>query len=75
MPKLARWCDQASVVHWTADAAPDWAEAERRMRREGRPSKVRHPSPRHAELAFDPIDTGRVARALRLAPADRPATA
>ena len=75
MPTLARWCDEASVVHWTVDAAPDWPEAERRMRRAGRPSKVRHPSPRHADLAFDPLDTARAARALRIAPAGRPDTA
>ena len=79
MPKLARWCDEASVVHWTTDAAPDrvgldWVEAERRMRRAGRPSTVRHPGPGHADLAFDPLDIARAKRALRIAPAGRPAT-
>lgn len=54
MPKLLHWCDEASVVHWTqeAEALPDWAEADRRMRSEGRPSKVRHPSPHHGDLSY-----------------------
>ena len=54
MPRLAEWCDEASVVHWEqADAAlPGWLEADQRMRRSGRPSPLRHPSPLHASLAF-----------------------
>lgn len=54
MPRLIQWCDEASVAHWTQDedALPSWAEADRRMRGEGRASKVRHPSPRHAALAY-----------------------
>ena len=54
MPKLMRWCDEASVVHWTqADAAaPAWADADRRMRAEGRASKLRHPAPGHAALHY-----------------------
>ncbi len=54
MPSLMRWCDEASVVHWDQDdeALPSWTEADRRMRAEGRPSKVRDPSPDHAALAF-----------------------
>ena len=49
MPKLAGWCDEASVAHWSqADAVlPDTAEALRRMAREGRLSKVHRPSPDH----------------------------
>ena len=59
MPKLLGWCDEASVVHWHQDdaTAPDWQEADRRMRSEGRPSKVRHPAPTHAALAYDPPRT------------------
>jgi len=55
MPKLLVWCDEASIVHWTqAHAiAPDWMEADRRMRTEGRPSKVLNPSPNHHDLAYD----------------------
>lgn len=54
MPKLLDWCDEASVVSWTRAkaTAPGWGEADRRMRVEGRPSKVRHPSPDHQALAY-----------------------
>jgi hypothetical protein len=54
MPKLLDWCDEASVVHWFQEdlAAPDWHEIDHRMRTEGRPSKVRHPSPDHDDLTF-----------------------
>ena len=61
MPRLAGWCDEASVVHWEqgTDGLPSWAEAERRMRAEGRPSKIRHPSPQHADLSFRAARLGR----------------
>jgi hypothetical protein len=54
MPKLSKWCDEASVVHSTQDdaAIPNWSEADIRMRTQGRPSKVRHPSSFHADLSF-----------------------
>jgi hypothetical protein len=47
MPKLAQWCDEASVAHWEqeADALPDWIDAERRLATAGRTSTVLHPSP------------------------------
>lgn len=63
MPKLLGWCDEASVVHWNQDHAtvPDWHEADRRMRNEGRPSKVREPSASHRDLSFDaPRTTGAI---------------
>ncbi len=63
MPMLLDWCDEASVVHWMQDdaAVPGWAEADRRMRAQGRPSKVRQPSSVHASLAFaEPRTTGAV---------------
>ena len=63
MPKLMTWCDEASVVHWDqpGDTLPDWIEAVRRMRSEGRPSKLHHPSPRHADMSFaEPNDRGPV---------------
>lgn len=49
MAKLARWCNEVSVVHWdTVDAElPDWIEAHRRMVDEGRRSRVDDPSPEH----------------------------
>lgn len=64
MPKLLAWCDEASIVHWEQDdaVAPDWTEADRRMRAEGRPSKVRQPSNRHGDLTYAaPRTTGAVA--------------
>ena len=56
MPRLLDWCDEASVVHWEQpdEALPSWTYADARMRREGRASKIRHPSPRHADLSYDP---------------------
>jgi hypothetical protein len=49
MPKLLNWCDEAAVVHWTQDAEslPTWQEAWERLLREGRRSKVNHPSAAH----------------------------
>ncbi len=48
MPKLLRWCDEASFAHWEqADAtAPDAATAYQRLAREGTLSKVNAPSAR-----------------------------
>ena len=54
MPHLLDWCDEASVAHWVQPEASllSWAEADVRMRKSGRTSKVRHPSPQHADLAY-----------------------
>jgi len=54
MPGLADWADEASVVHWQQDhpERADWSEAVRRMRAEGRPSKLQHPGPHHADMSF-----------------------
>jgi hypothetical protein len=59
MRKLLDWCDEAALVHWTQDehALPSWKEAHKRLQREGRPSKVRHPSSAHSSHAF-PVPTG-----------------
>ncbi len=59
MPLFANWCDEGSVVHWEAagPALPTWPEAEHRMRTQGRASKLRHPSPNHADLTFSPART------------------
>jgi hypothetical protein len=49
MRRLLEWCDEASVAHWTGDSAqkPTWEEAHLRMQRDGRPSRVNHPSEAH----------------------------
>ena len=54
MLRLMEWCDEASVVHWEQhqDVLPSWTEADRRMRADGRGSKVRKPSPQHATLSY-----------------------
>ena len=54
MPRLVGWCDEASVVHWTSEskAIPAWPEAVEHMRREGRASRVAHPTPDHEALRF-----------------------
>ena len=56
MRKLLTWCDEASLVHWTQDSAdlPPWDEAHRRLQTEGRPSKVRYPTPAHSSVQFPP---------------------
>lgn len=53
MPKLKDWCDEAYLVHWEQESREllDWQEAHRRMKDEGRRSKVNNPSPAH--IAFD----------------------
>ena len=50
MPRLLDWCDEAAVIPWTdADASlPAMDVAFRRLRDEGRVSKVHFPSARHA---------------------------
>lgn len=67
MPRLLQWCDEASVVHWQQedDALPDWTEADRRMRTEGRLSKVRHPASHHATLGYPPPRTTHAAPIIR----------
>jgi heme-degrading monooxygenase HmoA len=54
MPYLLDWCDEASVVHWeqSDETLPSWVEADRQMRKNGRASKVRHPSTHHANLRY-----------------------
>ena len=55
MPSLLAWCDEASVAHWVQEerSPPSWAEAGRRMRESGRPSRVRTPGPRHADMSWE----------------------
>jgi Domain of unknown function (DUF3291) len=46
MPNAARWCDEASVIHWEtqAEELPTWDEAHRRMSESGKPAAVKMPS-------------------------------
>jgi len=52
MGKLAEWCDEASVAHWTQATAdlPDWVEAHHRMATQGRRSRVKYPSEAHQDF-------------------------
>jgi hypothetical protein len=67
MPKLLDWCDEASVVHWTQleDALPSWKDAHYRMLKEGRPSKVKHPSPAQVSYEIPEPRVGRIERILK----------
>ncbi len=49
MRRLLEWCDEAALVRWEQETSqePDWHEAHRRLQRDGRRSKVNHPSPAH----------------------------
>jgi Domain of unknown function (DUF3291) len=49
MRRLLEWCDEAAVAHWQqeTDQEAAWHDAHRRLQAEGRPSKVKHPSPAH----------------------------
>jgi heme-degrading monooxygenase HmoA len=61
MRKLLDWCDEAALVHWTQEGQelPSWQEAHQRLQRDGRPSKVRHPSSAHLSHTFPvPADFG-----------------
>jgi hypothetical protein len=73
MPKMLEWCDEASVVHWTqlTDALPSWQEAHYRMMKEGRPSKVKHPSSAEVVYEIPEPRVGRIERTLRPAKPDR----
>jgi uncharacterized protein DUF3291 len=66
MKHLLNWCDEAALVHWTQDGAelPSWAEAHTRIQREGRRSKVSHPSPAHTAYEI-PAPTIRTTSQLR----------
>ena len=60
MEKLAEWCDEAAVVHWTQENAelPGWHEAHRRLVVEGRRSKVKHASAEHEAYRIAPPKVG-----------------
>jgi hypothetical protein len=54
MRRLLEWCDEAAVVHWEQEGPqpPTWEEAFRRLKVDGRPSKVNHPSKDHQAYRF-----------------------
>ena len=53
-PHLAEWADEASVGRWfqAGGDLPEWPEAARRLRAEGRALTLRHPAPTHPEQRF-----------------------
>lgn len=61
MRSLLEWCDEAALVHWTQSGVelPSWEEAHNRIQREGRPSKVNHPSAAHTAHAIPAPTAGR----------------
>jgi hypothetical protein len=75
MPRLVDWCEEACVVHWTSESTeiPSWSEAVDRMRQQGRPSRVAHPSPHHEALRFpDPRLRPLIGQDLRPVPQNCP---
>jgi hypothetical protein len=66
MPNLLNWCDEAAVVHWTQESSeiPFWQEVHRHMVKEGKPSKVNHPSADQASNHIPAPKQSRVGRIL-----------
>ena len=54
MPRLVRWCDEASYAHWipTGASVPTWSEAYEHLVAEGRLSRVSYPSTAHDAKQF-----------------------
>jgi heme-degrading monooxygenase HmoA len=54
MPRLSQWCDEAAYTHWLApdNNLAEWPEAYERLVKEGRLSRVAHPSADHAIRRF-----------------------
>ena len=67
MPKLLNWCDEAAVVHWTQESSevPFWHEAQQYMAKEGKPSKVNHPSSAQASNHIPAPELSRIQRKLK----------
>lgn len=61
MPKLLKWCDEASVARWIQDSAqqPTWDEVHQRMQRHGRASRVNHPSESHRRFDIAALEMKR----------------
>ena len=54
MPKLAEWCDEATVVHWRQEneVPPTLLQAHAHLISEGKVSKVRFPTTAHGARDF-----------------------
>jgi hypothetical protein len=54
MPRLVEWCDEAAYAHWTpaTDSVPSWLEAYEHLVKEGRLSRVAHPTSDHEARRF-----------------------
>jgi hypothetical protein len=67
MPKLLNWCNEAAVVHWTQESSeiPLWHEVQQRMAKEGKPSKVNHPSPTQVSNHIPGPEPGHIQRKLK----------
>src|SRR5262249_12224016 len=54
MPRLLDWSNEAALVPWQQESGevPEWDEAHRRLKQEGRKSKVRYPSSAHEQYAI-----------------------
>jgi Antibiotic biosynthesis monooxygenase len=65
MPRLPRWCDEAAVAHWPQDGLepPSWSEVSRRLRQDGRRSRVEQPSAAHRRFE---VPEPRITAELRL---------
>jgi heme-degrading monooxygenase HmoA len=68
MGKLAKWCNEAMVVHWTQATSdtPSWNEAWRRMQAHGRPSLVERPTAAHTNFQIAEPRVRRIGSELRL---------
>ncbi|MEP6820485.1 MAG: antibiotic biosynthesis monooxygenase [bacterium] len=66
MHKLLEWCDEASVAHWTQENSelPNWQDAHQRLIKEGRLSKVNHPSTAHTANIFPAPTPSRIEKIL-----------
>jgi hypothetical protein len=67
MPKLLNWCDEAAVVHWIQESSeiPFWHDVQQHMAKEGKPSKVNHPSPAQASNHIPEPEPSRIQRELK----------
>lgn len=54
MPHLVNWCDEAAYAHWIeADGTlPGWTESYERLLKDGRLSRVAHPTADHTARRF-----------------------